>query len=47
MAARMYMYECLCVCFLLYVDIQYPVALAGVCILSVVKRVPDPGAVKL
>lgn len=33
--------------FLLYVDIQYPVALAGVCILSVVKGVPDPGAVKL
>lgn len=36
-----------CVCVLLYVDIQYPVALAGVCMLSVAKRVPDPGAVKL
>ena len=42
---------CVCVyiyvCVLLYVDIQYPVPFACVCMLSVEKRVPDPGAVKL
>ena len=53
MAAGVCVCVCVCVCVyiyvcvLLYVDIQYPVPFACVCMLSVEKRVPDPGAVKL
>lgn len=44
---RVGVFPSVCVCVFLRVDIQYPVALTGVCMLSVEKRVPDPGTVKL